>query len=202
MPRGRNDDKRVRQEDPVLEFDVLWRARHHVEVVEIRTKPLHHPITVQHLQRHVDTGVFRAETAQPARDEILRGADHRQREAPALETPRRIRHLPEALPLGLHPTGGLRELLSQCGQSHPAGDHLVERQPDGLRECSQLHGRGGLRDVQGSGCGTDAAGVGEREEKAQLSEARLHAGSREAEIGVMLIHRFNTIIDDLKIDFY
>ena len=174
MPAGADDDQGVRQEDPVLEGEVLRRTRHDVEVVQVLAEAFDDAVPVEHLQRDVHARMRGAEGAEEARDEVLRGADQGDAQAPAFDALQRGDLLAEGLPFGMHGPGGGGELPPRFGQVHRPADDLMERQADLLRELPQVH-RGGRLGHPGLARGpADAAGGDEGPEDLELTEGDVH----------------------------
>ena len=83
----RSSDNRVRMRGnrlrPRRQF--LGRAPHHRQIDFVAMQLLHQLVSIAHFESEVDARMFRAKRRQQTRQEILGGAHHAQRHAPALE---------------------------------------------------------------------------------------------------------------------
>ena len=167
-------NQRIRKERDLGDPEVPGWRRHHVQVIAVVTQPRHHAVPVQHLERDFDVGVGRAERAEQPGHEVLRGAHHGDAEPPARQPVHRIDALLERTPLGRDRARGARELATRLGQLHATRDDVVERHADRAGDVAQLHRRRRLRDVHAPGRRAHAAGLGQRQEQAQLPECHIH----------------------------
>lgn len=170
-----DDNQRVGQEGLALDVHVIGRDRHDVEIVAVGAQVGDDAVTVLHVQLDIDLRIALAETAEDARHEVLGGADHGDREAPAREAFHGVDALLEVGPLGHHGAGGAGQRVARRREVQALADHFVERQADGIGQLAQLHRDRGLGDVAGPCGGGDAAVLGHGEEELQLAEAGIHS---------------------------
>ncbi len=169
-----HEHQRVGEKDMVFQVQIRRGHGHDVEIVQVLAQALHHAVAVEHLQRDLDVRVLGAKAAQQARHEILGRADHGHAQAPAREAVHGVDPLAEVLPR--IDDGACRggQVAAGIGEVHAAPDHLVQRQAHGFGHLAQLHGRGGLRHMQGPRRAADAARIGQRQEQAHLAEGDIH----------------------------
>ena len=115
-----------------------------------------------------------AEATEQPRDEVFCGAHHGHPQAAAGQALHAVDFLNEGFPFVHHRARGGSKLAAGFGEMHAAGNHFIKRQADRVGDFAQLHRGGGLGDMHRTRSGAHAAGVGEREEKAHLTEGDIH----------------------------
>ncbi len=169
----RNHHQRVLHKGLRLQVHSLGRQAHdhHVHIVLLQV--VQQALAIGYIEAHRDRLVTSIEGGEQARGKVIgraRHGDHQLSAAHSLEVLQDVLRFGELLidraTVGIH-------LASRLGQKDPLAHLLKENGAQVVLQLLDLHGDGGLREVQLFGRACEAAVPGHRLKDAQLSEGQI-----------------------------
>jgi hypothetical protein len=128
-------------------------------------------------QADVDAGMLVAEAREQAGQEVLRGADHADRQQPGLQLAQARHRVLRVLQRREQALGVDEEVLAGGAQGHGAALPLEQRQPDLALDLLDLHRDRRRRQVQRLRGAREAEVAGDLGEDAQLAKGDVHSGT-------------------------